>query len=83
MTERFRLPRLQIATKLYGAIALILAVVYMLAAAATLFASRTEESVRRFHEEGYAAAVLSGKSPPCCGVWATAPRTSCPGSPTI
>jgi len=35
MNERFRLPRPQIATKFYGAIALILAVVYVLAAAAT------------------------------------------------
>src|SRR4249919_1007311 len=41
MIERWRLPRLQIATKLYGAIALILAVVYVLAGAATHFASRS------------------------------------------
>ena len=40
MIERLRLPRPQIATKLYGAIALILAVVYVLAGAATHFASR-------------------------------------------
>src|SRR4051812_33598389 len=53
MIERLRLPRLQIATKLYGAIALILAVVYVLAAAATQFASRTEETTRRFQEDGY------------------------------
>jgi diguanylate cyclase (GGDEF)-like protein len=84
MTERFRLPRLQIATKLYGAIALILAVVYMLAAAATQFASRTEESVRRFHEEGYAAAVLSGNLELALeqqrGLVAMAPFVSDPGT---
>ena len=48
MIERWRLPRLQIATKLYGAIALILAVVYVLAGAATHFATRTEESAQRY-----------------------------------
>ena len=60
MIERLRLPRPQIATKLYGAIALILAVVYVLAAAATHFASRTEETVRRFQEDGLAVVLLSG-----------------------
>jgi diguanylate cyclase (GGDEF)-like protein len=60
MIERLRFPRLQIATKLYGAIALILAVVYVLAAAATHFAGRTEESAQRFQEEGFAAALLAG-----------------------
>src|SRR5439155_27039697 len=59
MIERLRLPRAQIATKLYGAIALILAVVYVLAAAATHFASRTEEAVRRFQGAGLAVVLLS------------------------
>src|SRR6187200_2055951 len=61
MNERFRLPRPQIATKLYGAIALILAVVYVLAAAATQFASRTEETTRRFQEDGYSVALRYGR----------------------
>src|SRR3977135_2942425 len=60
MIERLRLPRAQIATKLYGAVALILAVVYVLAAAATHFASRTEEAVRRFQGDGLTVVLLSG-----------------------
>ena len=60
MTARLRFPRPQIATKLYGAIALILTVVYVLAAAATHFASRTEETVRRFQEDGLPVVLLSG-----------------------
>jgi diguanylate cyclase (GGDEF)-like protein len=59
MIERLRLPRVQIATKLYGAIALILAVVYVLAAAATNFASRTEEAVRRFQADSLAVVLLA------------------------
>ena len=61
MIERLRLPRPQIATKLYGAIALILAVVYVLAAAATQFAGRTEEAVRRFQEDGLGVVLLSAR----------------------
>jgi diguanylate cyclase (GGDEF)-like protein len=60
MIERWRLPRPQIATKLYGAIALILAVVYLLAGAATHFASRTEEAVRRFQGDSLVAVQLAG-----------------------
>jgi diguanylate cyclase (GGDEF)-like protein len=50
---RLGLPRLQIATKLYGAIALTLAVVYVLAAATTQFAGQTAESVARFRNEHF------------------------------
>ena len=46
MIERLRLPRPQIATKLYGAIALILAVVYVLAGAATHFAGHARKKRR-------------------------------------
>src|SRR5258706_14761621 len=60
MIERLRLPRPQIATKLYGAIALILAVVYVLAGAATQFASRTEETGRQFQEGALPLVLLSG-----------------------
>ena len=59
MIERLRLPHPQIATKLYGAIALILAVVYVLAAAATNFAGRTEEAVRQFQGDGLGVVLLS------------------------
>ena len=51
MLERLGLPRPQIATKLYGAIALTLAVVYVLAAATTQFAGRTEEAVGWVRED--------------------------------
>ena len=60
MIEYLRLPRLQVATKLYGAIALILAVVCVLAGAATHFASRTEETVRQFQENQFAVVVEAG-----------------------
>jgi diguanylate cyclase (GGDEF)-like protein len=60
MNERFRLPRPQIATKFYGAIALILAVVYVLAAAATQFAVRTEEVTRQFQHDDYSALLQYG-----------------------
>jgi len=51
MLDRLGLPRPQIATKLYGAIALSLAVVYLLAAAIIQFAGRTEEAVGWVREE--------------------------------
>jgi diguanylate cyclase (GGDEF)-like protein len=59
MLDRLGLPRPQIATKLYGAIALSLAVVYLLAAATIQFAGRTEEAVGWIHEEGLQTLVLS------------------------
>ena len=55
MLDRLGLPRPQIATKLYGAIALTLAVVYLLAAATIQFAGRTEEAVGWIREDGAAA----------------------------
>ena len=58
---RLRLPRPQIATKLYGAIALTLAVVYALAAATTDFAGRTEEAARRLQKDGVAVALTMGQ----------------------
>ena len=54
MPARLRLPRPQIATKLYGAIALFLAVVYVLAAIAIHFAGRTEETSARLRAGGLA-----------------------------
>jgi diguanylate cyclase (GGDEF)-like protein len=59
MLDRLGLPRPQIATKLYGAIALTLAVVYVLAAATIHFASRTEEAVGWIHEEALQTILLS------------------------
>ena len=58
MLDRLGLPRPQIATKLYGAIALTLAVVYLLAAATIQFASRTEEAVGWIREEALQTVVL-------------------------
>ena len=51
MLERLGLPRPHIATKLYGTIALTLAVVYVLAGATMRFASQTAEAVDWIHEE--------------------------------
>ena len=50
MLERLGLPRPQIATKLYGTVALMLAVVYILAGATVRFASQTEEAAVFTHE---------------------------------
>ena len=58
MLEPLGLPRPQIATKLYGAIALALAVVYLLGAATIQFAGRTEEVHVRV---GPTARVLDGR----------------------
>jgi diguanylate cyclase (GGDEF)-like protein len=55
MLERLGLPRPQIATKLYGTIALLLAVVYTLAGAAIYFATRTERAAVWMHEENLQA----------------------------
>jgi diguanylate cyclase (GGDEF)-like protein len=54
-----RLGRPQIATKLYGAIALTLAVVYLLAAGTIHFASRTEDAVGAIHDETLKPVLLS------------------------
>jgi diguanylate cyclase (GGDEF)-like protein len=54
MPARLRLPRPQIATKLYGAIALFLAMVYVLAAIAIHFAGRTEQISVRLRGGGLA-----------------------------
>ena len=51
MLDRLGLPRPQIATKLYGAIALTLAVVYVLAAATIHFAGRTDDAVGTVRED--------------------------------
>jgi diguanylate cyclase (GGDEF)-like protein len=59
MLERLGLPRPQIATKLYGAIALALAVVYLLGAATIQFAGRTEEAAGWIREEGLQRVVLA------------------------
>ena len=59
MLDRLGLPRPQIATKLYGAIALSLAVVYLLAAAIIQFAGRTEEAVGWVREEALQSVVLA------------------------
>ena len=58
MLDRLGLPRPQIATKLYGAIALSLAVVYLLAAAIIQFAGRTEEAVGWIREDLHVHPVL-------------------------
>ena len=60
MIDGLRLPKSQIATKLYGGIALVLAVVYVLAAAATHFASHTEAAVQRFLGGDFGAALVAG-----------------------
>jgi hypothetical protein len=59
MLDRLGLPRPQIATKLYGAIALSLAVVYLLAAATIQFAGRTGEAASWIHEEALQSVVLA------------------------
>ena len=59
MLDRLGLPRPQIPTKLYGVVALTLAVVYVLAGAAALFASRTEQAVVHLQEAGVHAALAS------------------------
>jgi len=59
MLERLGLPRPQIATKLYGVIALSLAVVYVLAAGTIQFASQTEDAVGRFQQDGLGIVLLS------------------------
>jgi diguanylate cyclase (GGDEF)-like protein len=55
MLERLGLPRPQIATKLYGTVALMLAMVYALAGAAIFFATRTERAAVWTHEENLQA----------------------------
>ncbi len=59
MLDRLGLPRPQIATKLYGAIALSLAVVYLLAAATIQFAGRTEEAASWIREDALQSVVLA------------------------
>src|SRR5262245_13833673 len=53
LRTRLGLPRLQVATKLYGGMALTLVVVYVLAAATTQFAAETADSVNRFRSEHF------------------------------
>jgi diguanylate cyclase (GGDEF)-like protein len=55
MLERLGLPRPQIATKLYGTIALMLVVVYVLAGATIRFASHTEQAAVWTQEENLQA----------------------------
>jgi len=59
MFDRLGLPRPQIATKLYGAIALTLAVVYLLAAGIIHFASQTEDAVALIRQDALQAVRLS------------------------
>ncbi len=59
MLDWLGLPRPQIATKLYGAIALTLAVVYLLAAGTIQFASRTEDAVSLIRRNALNTALLS------------------------
>ena len=59
MLDWLGLPRPQIATKLYGAIALTLAVVYLLAAGTIQFASRTEDAVGLIRRNALNTALLS------------------------
>jgi hypothetical protein len=59
MLDRLGLPRPQIATKLYGAIALTLAVVYLLAAGIIHFASQTEGAVALIRQDALQAVRLS------------------------
>jgi diguanylate cyclase (GGDEF)-like protein len=61
MLDRLGLPRPQIATKLYGAIALTLAVVYGLATATTQFASRTEQGAAWVQQEALQAVMLASE----------------------
>src|SRR5262245_10084377 len=59
MLDRLGLPRPQIATKLYGAVALTLAVVYLLAAGIIHFASQTEHAVGLIRQDALQALRLS------------------------
>jgi len=59
MLDRLGLPRPQIATKFYGAIALTLVVVYVLAGAAAYFAGRTEDGLARIRDDVFAGVVRS------------------------
>ncbi len=61
MSDRLRLPRPHIATKLYGAIALTLAVVYLLAGATIHYAGRTEETIERLRVDGLRFVLQSGR----------------------
>src|ERR1700736_4871678 len=58
MLAHFVLPRLYIAGKLYGAIALTLVVVYALAAGTARFASETEQAVAWVEDEALKAMAL-------------------------
>jgi diguanylate cyclase (GGDEF)-like protein len=58
---RLGLPRLQLATKLYGAIALSLTVVYALAVATTQFAAHTAEAVGRFPTANFSTLAISAR----------------------
>ena len=59
---RLGIRRPHIATKLYGVIALTLAVVCALAAASTRFASQTEQAVGEFYEQSFRKVVLSARA---------------------
>ena len=61
MLERLGLPRPQIATKLYGTVALMLVVVYVLAGVTIHFASRTEEAAVWTQEQDLAAVLASSR----------------------
>jgi PAS domain-containing protein len=58
MFDRLGLPRPQIATKLYGAIALTLAVLYLLGAGTIYFASQTEDAVALIRQDALQAVRL-------------------------
>src|ERR1700680_1050769 len=61
MLDHFGLPRLFIVGKLYGAIALTLAVVYGLAAGTTRFASETEQGLAWVHEQALKVIARAGE----------------------
>ena len=61
MLARLGLPAPQLSTKLYGTIALFLAVVYGLAMATIQFATHTEEAANRFREEVGGKAAVSAR----------------------
>src|SRR5581483_11742458 len=60
MIDRWRLPHPHIATKLYGAIAVTLAVIYLLAATTIRFAGGIEETVQRLQDGDLGAVLSSG-----------------------
>src|ERR671916_1307464 len=61
MPVKWGLPSPRISTKLFGILALLLAIIGALAAAAIELARYTERTVSEFQREGYGAVALSGR----------------------